>query len=51
MAAGGLEVDAGGHRHHLAGGYGDLLGVPTGREERADLVTDDPALDAGADAR
>ena len=44
------QVDAGGHRHHLAGRDGDALGVPAAGEQRAHLVADRPAGDALADA-
>ena len=46
MAAAALRSTPGRHRHHLPGGYGDLLGVPTAGEQRADLVADGEPLDA-----
>ena len=36
----GHQVDPGRQRHHLSGGDGDLLGVPTAGEQRAHLVAD-----------
>ena len=46
-----LEGHPGGHRHHLARGADDPLGVPAARQQRAALVADAPAGHAVADGR
>ena len=51
QARGLLEGHPGGHRHHLARGADDPLGVPAARQQRAALVADAPAGDALADGR
>ncbi len=47
--AGGDEVHAVGHGHHLAGGDGHLFGVAAAGEQGADAVAGLPLLDALTD--